>query len=135
MSSALAMILAAGIAIPGDGPGKVSGEVEQELDLRGEWEGTLRNYHGVRSRFRFGNGEVVVINDQMQEVMGARLSFTDEGKGKVRLRLNGDQVYLGIYRQEGDRFFSCFSSDQRPTDFRLTKERCLIDMHRVKPRK
>jgi hypothetical protein len=38
MSLALAMILAAGMTV-GNGPEKVSGEVKQKLDLRGEWEG------------------------------------------------------------------------------------------------
>ena len=43
MSSALAMILMTAMVVPGNGPEKVSGEVEQEqrLDLSGEWEGTI----------------------------------------------------------------------------------------------
>ena len=39
MSSALAMVLMAAMTVPGNGPEKVSGEVEKRLDLRGEWEG------------------------------------------------------------------------------------------------
>jgi hypothetical protein len=70
----------------------------------------------------------------MQEVMGFRASFADEGKGKVRWCLD-DTVYLGVYKQEGDRFFACFSSNQRPKNFQLTERRCLLNMHRVKPRK
>lgn len=129
--SALAMILAAGMAV-GDVLEERSGEVEeQRLDLRGEWEGTFRNYHGVRSRFRLSNGELVVVNDQMQEVMGVGVSFVDEGKGKVRWRVD-DTVYLGIYQQEGDRIFACFSSNQRPNSFQLTKKRCLLNLRRVK---
>jgi hypothetical protein len=38
--SALAMILVAAMGLPGDGSEKVSGEMEQGLDLRGTWEGT-----------------------------------------------------------------------------------------------
>jgi hypothetical protein len=37
--SALAMILTAAMAVPRNGPENVSGEVEQGLDLREEWEG------------------------------------------------------------------------------------------------
>jgi len=39
MSSAFAMILMATMAVPGNGPEKVSEEVEQRLDVSGEWEG------------------------------------------------------------------------------------------------
>ena len=46
MSSALAMILTAAMAVPASGPEKVSGEVEQGLDLRGEWEGLLWKEQG-----------------------------------------------------------------------------------------
>jgi hypothetical protein len=43
MSSALAMILTAAMAVPGNGPEKVSGEIEDGLNLGGKWEGIL--YH------------------------------------------------------------------------------------------
>jgi hypothetical protein len=46
--STLAMILTAAMAVPGDGSEKVSGElVEEKLDLRGQWRGTLYSRPGV----------------------------------------------------------------------------------------
>ena len=39
--STLVLVLAAGMAIPANGPEKVSGEVEQGLVLSWEWEGTI----------------------------------------------------------------------------------------------
>ncbi len=44
MSTALAIILAAGITVPSIGPEKASGETkEPRLDLRGEWDLTILN--------------------------------------------------------------------------------------------
>jgi hypothetical protein len=39
--STLVLILAAGTTVPGSGPEKVSAEMVQGLDLRGEWEGAF----------------------------------------------------------------------------------------------
>jgi hypothetical protein len=129
----LAMILTTAMAVPGDVPEKVSGEVEERLDLSGEWEGTLRNYDGVRSRFRWSKGEMVVRHAQMKDALVVRASFTDEGRCRVRLRMD-DDIYLGIYRQEGDRITTCFSDKQYPERFCLSKTQFLIILHRVKPR-
>lgn len=46
--SALAMILTAAIVVPGDVPEKVLGEIEQRLDLSGEWEGTWESHQRGR---------------------------------------------------------------------------------------
>ena len=47
MSSALVMVLMAAMAVPGNGPEKVAGEVKQELDMNGRWEGTFLNVGGI----------------------------------------------------------------------------------------
>ena len=61
--SALAMILTAVMAVPGNGPEKASGEIRQGLDLSGEWEGTLHSFDGkvyqvhlTRDRCRWDRG-------------------------------------------------------------------------------
>jgi hypothetical protein len=92
MSSALAIILAAGMAV-GNGPEKVSGEREQWLDLRGEWEGTLM--HGI------GQGSILI-----REGIWCLNNMTDEGRGELRVG-RGESRWLGIYRQDGDRLIIC----------------------------
>lgn len=46
MSSALAMILAVGMTVPGDVPKEGMGEIEERLDLSGKWEGTCEDGEG-----------------------------------------------------------------------------------------
>jgi hypothetical protein len=137
--SALAMILTAAMAVPGDGPESVTGEVarSQPLDLRGEWRGTVRNYYGLYATVQVGGGRLKSEDKTMPGGFAADcpVSFTDEGNGQLRMRLNDDQIYLGIYRQEGDRLIACFSREHRPSEFRLAEKQGLIILHRVKSRK
>jgi len=132
MSSALAMILAAGMTVPGDVPKEVSGEIEQGLDLRGEWEGTLDNgrkaktmsVHLSGTRIRFTNDDESVSYDHR---------IVDEGKNKLRF----NDKLPGIYRQDGARLNICYRCDGkgRPTSFRGGDGQVLLSLHRVKPRK
>lgn len=133
---ALTMILAAALAVPGDVPEKVSAEVKrspQPLDLRGEWKGTLRNYHGLCAKVQLSGGRLIMEDNTGPGESAADfpVSFVDEGNGKFRLRLNF-LCYLGIYRKEGDSFIGCFSEKHRPSEFKLTERRGLIELHRVK---
>src|SRR5215469_9506700 len=87
MSSALAMVLMAAMVVPANRPEKVSGEVEQRLDLRGEWEGTRYD----------ANGDEWVI-----EINFAEWGIVDEGAGRLRFKYDISSGY-GIYQQHGDR--------------------------------
>lgn len=141
MSSALAMVLMAAMAVPGNGPEKVSAEMKQGLDLSGEWEGTLskydRKYGEFAAKVHVSGGRLKAEDNTKpgEFVADVPISFTDEGNGRFRFRLNDDQLYQGIYRQEGDRFSACFSDKHRPSEFKLTGRRGLFILHRVKSRK
>ena len=83
MSSALAMILAAAMAVPGDGSESVSMEMVQGLDLSGTWKG----FNGNR-----------VMEDQFKLLLAKSDSWVDEGAGKMRFKIRG-VTYYGIYEQ------------------------------------
>jgi hypothetical protein len=129
MSSALAMVLMAAMAVPGNGPEKVSGEVEQGLDLSGDWQLTIEVEHGL------GNVALVAAGSKLIK----KFDIRDEGEGKVRLRFaNGSaNELLGIYRQEGDHILiNCARApDGRPTSFEKRESYIRIILHRVKPGK
>lgn len=111
--SVLAMILSIAMAVPGDVPEKESAEIEKEqvLDLRGEWEGTLRSELGevcgvrIDSQWMFFDSDKITIGWHISD-------FVDEGKGNLRFIGR-----LGRYRQEKDRLFICIGDAKgRPLD-------------------
>ncbi|HEY7428473.1 MAG TPA: hypothetical protein VH682_29845 [Gemmataceae bacterium] len=141
MSSALAMFLMAGMVIPGNGPEKVSGEVEQRLDLSGAWEGTIQGYfeHHDKSAVRCVDGQVYVMHPTRNTVLDKYLAL-DEGRGRVRMKWDSNEWlgdWLGIYRQGSDHVAICIGGDpgNRPTELKPEDGQCLIILHRVKPRK
>jgi hypothetical protein len=81
--SALAMVLAAGMAI-GDGTEKVSVETEQRLDLRGEWEGMgVEGWEEAFIRLKEG-----VLTLEMGGKKGTyQVRFADDGHGKFRMSM------------------------------------------------
>jgi hypothetical protein len=106
MSSALAMVLAAGMTV-GSGPEKVSGEIEQRLDLRGEWEGTYQVIGGPTWHARLGGGFLAVQTEVARSRLAIR--FVDERNGKLRMGWGGrPPLTLGTYKQEGDRVVLSF---------------------------
>jgi hypothetical protein len=135
MSSALAMVLTAAMAVPGNGPEKVSGEVEQGLDLRGEWEGTWRNpgWPGEADDLIYLSGTKFSISVKGSPFISFYHTIVDEGDNKLRF----SEGLAGIYRQDGGRITICLrAADKgRPTDFQAGNGQHLITLHRVKPRK
>lgn len=136
--SALAMILAAAMVVPANGPEKVSGAVVREpqpLDLSGEWEGTLWD-----SESKNKGSWTVKLNDRWlvveRGIDSHRLlwQMTDEGRGKVKVKLLRT-VYAGIYRQERDRVIIALrdSKRDRPNSFRTGDDQSLLILRRVKP--
>jgi hypothetical protein len=130
--SALAMVLAAGLAV-GDGPERVSGEVARGLDLHGEWEGTIRHSFGEDHPVVLDKDRVLTEDDGLLS-LGFFLEISDEGKGKVQIRLGGS-ARAGIYKHEGEDVVICFCRVDRPTEFRAGNGRSLLILHRVKLRK
>ncbi|HTU17553.1 MAG TPA: hypothetical protein VMG10_05770 [Gemmataceae bacterium] len=64
--------------------------------------------------------------------------IVDEGRGKLTMTRDWDGVvYLGIYRQEGERLILCFQAAYagRPVGYRENDWAALLMLHRVKPRK
>jgi hypothetical protein len=145
--SALAMILTAAMAVPGDGPEKVTGKIAEEaklqrLDLSGDWKGkwTLNGHtydvmlrDGALHRFACPCQQVGLIRELMP------FTFIDEGRGKLKINSpwsrNGHS--LGIYRQQGDKLviYYCDAEKGRPTAFRAGEEHNVLIFHRVKSRK
>ncbi|HEY7330061.1 MAG TPA: hypothetical protein VH592_20665 [Gemmataceae bacterium] len=128
--TALAMILTAAMAVPGDGPEKVKGEMERGLDLSGQWEGTWRSKQGEVCRIRIvpkirfdrlSDGITIVLQSD---------DFIDEGNGKLSFRGG-----LGLYRQEKERLFICIG-DLKSRPLAIGKESGeLVILHHVKSRK
>jgi hypothetical protein len=136
--SALAMILTATMAVPADEPKKVSGEMvreQQPLDLSGEWEGTLRD-----SESKNRGSWTVKLNDRWLvlergiDTQRLLLQVTNEGKGKVRIKLSRT-VYAGIYRQQSDRVIIALRDSKKgwPVSFRVEADQSLLILHRAKP--
>lgn len=135
--SALAMILTAAIAVPGDVPEMVPGEMVQEpqpLVLRGEWQGIWYNADG--------RNHVAVVRpyrpNWISATCGAGYPFVCymDGPGAFRGEIFGKKV-LGIFRQESDRLTLCFREvgKGRPIVFRRSDEQHLIIIRCVKPAK
>jgi hypothetical protein len=83
--SVLAMILVAGMAV-GDGPERVSGEVERGLDLSGEWEGTFREKGKEAARAWLKRGVLIV---EVKRRATIPVQFADDGHGMFRMRMRG----------------------------------------------
>lgn len=138
--SALAMILTAAMVVPGDGPGKASGEVSEKgrgLDLKGKWEGSLRIKlpDGTDSivSATYHDGKLAALDLFGEEAL--KLVFIDQGKGRCRCRTFGDdQEALGIYKWQRDQLFICLRADGkgRPTNFTVEGTNLLLILHRVK---
>jgi hypothetical protein len=129
--SALAMILTAAMVVPGDVPEKVSGEMEQGLDLSGEWEGTI-TYGGEAK-------DVVMLDFTLIEFEWSRVYLSnwkvqDEGQGRFRL-IEVFRPYIGIYEWRSDCLALCYAKADigRPTSFQASDGQILLILHRVKP--
>jgi hypothetical protein len=136
MSSALAMVLMAAIAIPGNGPEKVSGEMVQELDLSGKWEGTFR-----LDDFLIGAEMTAGILNIKEGFLPETnpLRVINEGDGRLCLmEMEQDRVFaLGIYMWERHCVIFHIRADEkgRPLSFDDVRDTCIYNLHRVKPRK
>jgi hypothetical protein len=140
MSSALAMVLTAAMAVPGSGPEQVSAEMEQGLDLRGKWEGYL--FQSARKPCRVwlqGTELRELLKDG--EYVTHKIEFTDAGQGAVNITLavRGIETisYRGVYKHEDARLLIRFSQSGVPgrTSFQAGTRQCLLFLCRVKPRK
>jgi hypothetical protein len=132
MSSALAMVLMAGMAVPGIGPEMVSAEVEQRLDLRGMWEGTRWNDKKVSCYVCYKSGWLA----SPFEIAAWVFELSDEGRGNVKIKSDkGD--FLGIYQQDGNRTVICYRAESkgRPISFWAGDGQHLLILRRVKPGK
>jgi hypothetical protein len=138
MSSALAMILAAGMTVPGIGPERVSGEIEQGLDLPGDWEGLW---------WLDGRVEIVRAVSDREVLGGVRMKLgadpgifffiydlTDEGNGRLRGKWNLSGIH-GIYQQDGEELVLCLGeiTRSRPKSFRADDGQHLLILRRIKP--
>jgi hypothetical protein len=137
--STLVLMLTAAMAVPGNGPEKVSGEMEQGLDLRGRWEGTFQAWQGgVSGEAQVSNGKIhlrlLTVPCGAGRVYEKKWQCTDEGEGKLLLF---ESKRPGIYRQHGDHIIICFRASEkgRPAAFQAEDDQYLLILHRVKSRK
>jgi hypothetical protein len=140
--SALAMILAAAMTVPGDGAEKVSAEIaaSQPLDLRGEWNGVWETGRVNYAVKHLVEGEACSYQQIPKGRWGPAYlipKFVDEGVGRLRLQWVEDGPCLGIYKQDGERLTICFRDARkgRPQSFRTDHGQNLLILHRVKPSK
>jgi hypothetical protein len=144
MSSALAMVLAAGMVTgDGTGAGRVSGETAepQRLDLNGEWRGVLKTRNNeYEVEYRGEGGWSCWLRPKGELPMCFDLRFTDEGRGRLQvtdrwqLQWWTNEPGLGIYKREGDRLTICYrnAGEGRPTSFRTGDGQDLLILRRVK---
>ena len=139
MSSALAMVLMAGMVVPGNGPKKVSGELTP-YPFAGTWQGIMQFEGFADKEIGMTDGKLTVcpnLGDQPIAFSGPAIY---QGRGQLRIHMihvlgNGD--CLGIHRQDGDRLIICLREPgkERPTSFNTDNHQALIILHRVKPSK
>ncbi len=137
---ALAMILTMAMAVSGDGPEKVSGDLakRQPLDLSGEWEGTWHDQivqGGIPIVAKVESG-TFCYKFQHEKTVISIGKLHDEGQGKFRFEDQGC-IWLGIYRLDRDTLLLCFheSDQRRPDSFRTGDHQDLLILHRVKSQK
>jgi hypothetical protein len=141
MSSALAIVLTAAMAVPGNGPERVSGEMEQGLDLRGEWEGIWWHGSDCAGVAEWSDGMIMGRFGDSPCFLFLFLNWCfikDEGDGRCLYEnFPGDRDRLGIYEQDADRLVICIgrTDKRRPSSFTTGDDRHLLILHRVKPRK
>ncbi len=136
--SALAMILTAAITVLGDGPKKVSGEMEHErqpLDLKGQWK-AVAYWRGqvIKGEAALVDGEFRVKgrgNNQVHNIYFGKM--VDEGRGNLRMG-----ACLGIYEQDGSRLRICVGTlddKSRPVSFHPVETKCLLILNRIESSK
>jgi hypothetical protein len=133
MSSVLAMILVAGLTVPGDVPKEVSWEVEERLDLSGKWEGNVSHQEGISIDAFLEGGRLVewafwMMNDPTTAV-SYQVSISGDVPGRFRLTLNGER-YVGIYKRSSDAVILCYRLAGRgyPTSFRVGNGQHLLTL-------
>jgi hypothetical protein len=129
MMSALAMILTAAMMVQADGHEKVSGEVEQGLDLSKKWEGTLRSKKAEVCRVRIDR-KVTLVESEEGRVSFSTSNIIDEGGGKLIFR--GKR---GLYRQADDLLVICVGDVNRRPPVIGEAHGYLLILHRAKSRK
>jgi hypothetical protein len=133
--SAFVLTLAAGMAMA-DRTSPVSSEVEQRLDLSGEWVGTWEGPDATPGQLTSGGGILIGHGDPRGlRVLDTTLA-TDEGGGRFSVAAGG-QVFVGIYRWEGPHLVLCFChvGRGRPTLFCSGPGQHLLRLRPVKPGK
>jgi hypothetical protein len=137
--SALAMILTAAMATPGDGAEKVSAVmVQRGLDLSGEWKGDFTSSNGKIFKGKMKESVFVLTPGEKPLIDLGPKYITDEGNGRFAIgRGANGPVFVGIYKDEGDKLTICLCATQygRPTKFKAGEGRGLLILHRVKPSK
>ena len=94
------------VCLPGDNPvPRILDDIAPPgpLQLRGRWEGLWLREGEAADGAAYQDGWLTL---PMTPAWTARLTLTDEGRGRCRLRL-GDAEMLGIYQRTEDRLVLC----------------------------
>lgn len=130
------MILMAGMTVPGDVPKEGMGEIEERLDLHGEWEGVMIRRKEILP-VRYAEGEII-FTLKPGHVSMVRATFTEVGPG--RLTVGVGQMLQAIYHTSEDRnrvtiCISLKGDASPPSSFKANHEQQLLILHRVKSTK
>jgi hypothetical protein len=133
--STLVLVLAAGMTVPSIGPEKVSGEIEERLELSGKWEGNVSHHEGISISALLEGGRLVEwewLGNGPRIAANHQSSVWDEGSGRFRLNLDGER-YIGIYKWSSDGVMLCFRLAERgrPTSFRAGNGQHRLILRRV----
>lgn len=130
--STLVLVLATAMAVPGSGPEMVSDEVEQGLDLSGEWEGRWQISEGGGKHIDLSNGMLSFWDFSLP----SRFQIQNQTGNRLCIQWSG-RPYLGIYKRCDDRILICLrvAEDGPPTSFGFGEDRVILTLRRVKPQK
>jgi hypothetical protein len=109
--------------LPGDNPTRVEGDIIAPLpplELRGRWEGLWLREGEAADGAIYHDGRLTL---PMTPAWKARLTLTDEGRGRCRVRL-GDVEMLGIYQRQAERIVLCWRGADRGRPTRFVDEDC-----------
>jgi hypothetical protein len=117
-----AVLLLLAIALPGDNPVRVGGDIAPPgpLDLSGRWEGSWSREGDTDIGVTLEDGRLTL---PMTPPAPLPLRMVDEGQGRFRATLGRVELH-GIYQRQDDRIVLCWRGVDRDRPTRFVDEGC-----------